>query len=361
MPFFILLPALFLLILLPLAGVWLAGRDIAPYLEFPPVQRFVSHADFSWPVFLVVLAAAAAFIMPFVVRALTRRGIAQSTPAAGPFPWWGWLGIFLGLAAWVLAWTRFTCFASFRFYTFFPLWLSYILVVNAVTFYRTGHCLLKDRSRYFLLLFPTSAVFWWLFEYLNRFVQNWYYLGIGNFSALEYFLFSSLSFSTVLPAVLSTTELLESTPRVGSGLACFLRLNCKNPRPLGWAVLVVSGLGLAGIGIWPNYLFPLLWLAPLFIITSLQVIGGQVTILSSIRQGDWSRLYRLALAALICGFFWEMWNFFSAAKWVYDIPFVCRFKLFEMPILGYIGYLPFGLECGVIGDIFGKWCSKIQK
>jgi len=57
-----------------------------------------------------------------------------------------------------------------------------------------------------------------------------------------------------------------------------------------------------------------------------------------------------ALAALLCGFFWEMWNFCSLAKWVYHVPFVQRFQVFEMPVLGYAGYLPFGLECLVVAE-----------
>ena len=56
-----------------------------------------------------------------------------------------------------------------------------------------------------------------------------------------------------------------------------------------------------------------------------------------------------ALAALTCGFFWETWNYFSLARWTYAIPFVQRFHLFEMPVLGYGGYLPFGLMCLAAG------------
>jgi hypothetical protein len=32
------------------------------------------------------------------------------------------------------------------------------------------------------------------------------------------------------------------------------------------------------------------------------------------------------------------------------VQFVNRFHVFEMPILGYAGYLPFGVECAVIAD-----------
>jgi hypothetical protein len=70
--------------------------------------------------------------------------------------------------------------------------------------------------------------------------------------------------------------------------------------------------------------------------------------------GDWQRICRYGLAALICGFFWEMWNLHSLAKWIYFVPYVDRFHLFEMPLLGYAGYLPFGLECAVIAELFMK-------
>jgi len=45
-----------------------------------------------------------------------------------------------------------------------------------------------------------------------------------------------------------------------------------------------------------------------------------------------------------------MWNFYSLPKWKYDVPFVNRFHIFEMPLLGYAGYLPFGLECAVAAE-----------
>lgn len=59
----------------------------------------------------------------------------------------------------------------------------------------------------------------------------------------------------------------------------------------------------------------------------------------------------MALAALICGVFWELWNFCSLAHWEYTVPFVQRFELFHMPLLGYAGYLPFGLECLAVADL----------
>jgi hypothetical protein len=107
-----------------------------------------------------------------------------------------------------------------------------------------------------------------------------------------------------------------------------------------------------GIVIWPNYLFPFVWVAPLLILLAIQHLLGESTVFSHLSAQGWRPILLPALAGLICGFFWEMWNFYSAAQWVYSIPFVDVFYLFEMPIVGYGGYIPFGLECVVAVGFF---------
>ena len=72
---------------------------------------------------------------------------------------------------------------------------------------------------------------------------------------------------------------------------------------------------------------------------------GEASILDGPAIGDWREVWQVALAGLVCGFFWEMWNYQSLAHWEYTVPFVHRFEVFHMPLLGYGGYLPFGLEC----------------
>ncbi len=60
----------------------------------------------------------------------------------------------------------------------------------------------------------SSALFWWYFKWLNRFVQNWYYIGIDDFfMGFAYVLHATIWFSTVLPAVAGTTEFLETVFR----------------------------------------------------------------------------------------------------------------------------------------------------
>jgi hypothetical protein len=130
----------------------------------------------------------------------------------------------------------------------------------------------------------------------------------------------------------------------------------------GWGIFLLSSVGLTGIGIWPSYLFPLVWVAPLLLITSLQAVAGEETIFSSIARGDWKALWLPALAALVCGFFWEMWNYKSLSHWEYAVPFVHRLQVFEMPLLGYAGYLPFGLECVAVVQFFlPECCGDILK
>jgi hypothetical protein len=59
---------------------------------------------------------------------------------------------------------------------------------------------------------------------------------------------------------------------------------------------------------------------------------------------DWRLVLVLFAAALICGAFWEMWNMHAWPKWVYTFPYLNQYKIFEMPLAGYLGYLPFGLD-----------------
>jgi hypothetical protein len=334
---------------LPLLGVWLTGHDPWDYAEFPPLTRYVEHAAFSWLAFVLMTAGILAVVLPFLIRVMRCwRTVPPTDPATNRFPWWGWCGVSFGMVAWILAWTRFAWFAPWQAFTFSPLWLAFIVTVNALTYRRTGHCAMIDRPGFFTLLFPVSALFWWFFEYLNRFVQNWVYEGVEALSAPDYVLFATLPFATVLPAVFGVVELLRTYPRLTAGLDRFVVLRTNRPKLWAGAVLLLSGFGLAGIGIWSDYLYPLLWVSPLLLIVCIQALRGRTTIFAPLQQGDWQEVFRWALAALICGFFWEMWNIASLARWIYNVPLVGRFPIFEMPVLGYAGYLPFGLQCAVI-------------
>jgi hypothetical protein len=207
---------------------------------------------------------------------------------------------------------------------------------------------------WFLLLFPLSAGFWWLFEYLNQFVNNWYYAGAGAESDWDYFLRATLPFSTVLPAVASTWAWLATLPRIHSIALPPLRGNAA----IAWIALLTGVIALAAIGLRADLLFPLLWVAPPLVIAGLaQLLAGE-TVFSALARGDWRPILQAALAALVCGFFWELWNYGSSVKWHYSIPYVQRFHVFEMPLLGYAGYLPFGIECALVLDLAARLIER---
>jgi hypothetical protein len=344
-----------LLVLLPLAGVMLQGMPLAVYLEFPPLTVYVQHAPFSWVAFVLLGLLPVSVLVPLIRRFLRYAG-----PAPAPllfkhsFPWWGYVGFLLVTFSWLLAWTRLQWFVSLQPYTFFPLWLGFIISVNSLTWTRTGRCLLVSRPRFFWGLFPLSSLFWWFFEYLNRFVQNWHYLGVEDFSTGQYVLHGSLCFSTVLPAVMSTEELLASFPRLTGPLQNWRRITVHRPKIWGWLFLLLAAPSLGAISIYPDFFFPMLWMAPFLIITGGQLLCSEATLFRNLQHGDWRLVWLPALAALFCGFFWELWNVNSLAHWEYSVPFVQRFHIFEMPILGYAGYLPFGLECMMVSLMFDR-------
>jgi hypothetical protein len=349
---------------LPLLGVWLTGYAVQPYLQFPPQTRFVEHAPFSWKAFVFFALLILASVLALVIIGIRswRKNVPQTDAqtAGNAFPFWGWIGVFTGVISWILAWTRFSWFTPYQPFTFSPLWFSYIVVVNALCCRRTGHSLMTDRPGFFLLLFPVSGAFWWFFEYLNRFVQNWYYVGV-DFSPWSYFWYATLPFSTVLPAVLSTSRYLEGAEWIRRAYGAVRPTRLSQPLPVGGVVLLLSAVGLAAMGVWPNYLFPFVWVCPLLILICLQTLMKERHILSDMAAGDWSIAVAAVLAALVCGGFWEMWNYCSLAKWKYNIPLVDRFPIFEMPLLGYAGYLPFGLECLAIGRMLDQLFDKKRR
>lgn len=337
---------------LPLLGVVFAGHAPGPYLQFPPLTRNVSHAPFSWIGFAAVAVGVVLCVTPFIRQWFRRRTEAECIAPVGAFPWWGWGALAFGAAAWVIAWNRFAAFDRVQLHTFTPLWLSFIVVVNALTVRRTGGCMMMSRPVYFLSLFPASAAFWWFFEFLNRFVQNWYYAAATlSVSGIEYVVYATLPFSTVLPAVLGTRELLGTYPGVDTAFGSYRPVCTHRPKAWATACLVAASAGLAGIGVWPDLLFPMVWVSPLLVIVSLNVLCGDAPLLREVSDGDWRRVVTAAFAGLACGMFWEMWNVNSLAHWVYSIPYVHGFKIFEMPVLGFAGYLPFGVACLAVGDL----------
>lgn len=352
--FFLTLVTILCLTGAPLLGIHIAGQSIEDYLAFPPMAILQPSGvpPFSWTAFSFILFLVLITVTPFIIKIFSSKGPKKISSAGSThFPSWGWAGVMIMAAGWILAWARFEWFSWFQTHTFTIPWIGYIIVVNALTYKRTGRSLLTGEPLYMTLLFLFSAAFWWYFEFLNQFTQNWYYVNIQNLDPFEFFIFATLPFSTVLPAVLSTYHLLRTFPGISSGIDHFISIPVKFPKAIALSAGALATITLMFTGVWPDYLYPAIWLAPLVIIASAMIITGTPTFLRGISNGDWSTVYLLALSALVCGFFWEMWNYFSYTRWEYAVPFAGRFRIFEMPLAGYAGYLPFGLLCGLMATL----------
>jgi len=268
--------------------------------------------------------------------------------------WHGGIGCLLLGVAWPLNWLL----PGPRTHVlFFPLWLGYILVVDAVVLRRAGSSLLTRSPRDFGMLFVISVPVWWLFEAINWRTGNWEYLGRELFSDLEYFVLASLGFSTVMPAVFGTAELFGSFP--------WMERFARGPRVPATS-RICSGLFLTGLAmlglllVSPQIFYPFAWISIFCLVEPLNVWLGKRSILTRLQHGDWRPVAALCTGALTCGFFWEMWNYLSYPKWIYHIPSANFWHLFEMPLLGYLGYLPFGLELYVMAQLMQRGTFQLQ-
>ena len=253
-------------------------------------------------------------------------------------PYRGLLGLLLIAIAWPLSWAQ---SGTGLQYTFFPLWLGFILAIDGLVLRRTGTSLIVRSPKIMAAMFVVAMPYWWTFEAINSVTHNWVYIGSKeNTNVLDY-LESSLAFSVVIPAVFEVSELIGSFGFIKrfAGLPALV-LNRRQ-------VILVAVLGLTSLAallVWPTYLFPITWICLFFIFDPINHLTGRPSIISQVRNGDFRLVIAFALGALVCGFFWEMWNNEASVSWEYNVGIFDFARIFQMPLLGYGGYLPFGLE-----------------
>src|SRR5262245_58348128 len=102
------------------------------------------------------------------------RRMASSEARARPrFPVHGWIGLALLAVVWPLNWSL---EGNRTHLLFAPLWLGYILTVDACVVRRAGSSILTRSPALFVQLFLLSAPGWWLFELINARLENWEYV-----------------------------------------------------------------------------------------------------------------------------------------------------------------------------------------
>ncbi|MBI5968417.1 MAG: hypothetical protein HY882_11255 [Deltaproteobacteria bacterium] len=247
---------------------------------------------------------------------------------------------------------------SFVSIYFTPLvWSGYILFIDSIIFRRKGASLILTRPREFALMLPLSIFFWLVFEFYNLYIQNWHYVGLPEAIHLRW-LGYAWAFATIWPAILETAEALAGWQRISSGKIQPLRITKKHlffsfifgVFCLAFPLIVSPNLA--------KYLAAPVWLGFIFFLDPLNYWMGRKSLFRDLEGGDLRVLYSLLLSGFLCGLLWEFWNYWAGAKWYYTIPILGNVKIFEMPVLGYLGFPPFAVECYVmycfVRNIFTK-------
>ena len=224
-------------------------------------------------------------------------------------------------------------------------WTGYILFVDGLVWRRRGSSLLMNERAEALFLAAMSVPLWVIFELYNKHaLHNWYYEGLPE-NLLVRNIGYAWAFATIWPAIFETGELIAALrdPRAPDDVK-------PPPRvPLGasgW-LSVAAGAALLVIPIvYPStWLAAPVWLGFIFLLDPLNASLGAESIRGDLRHGRRQRLVNLSLGGLVCGIIWECWNYWARSKWIYNVPVPPHIKIFEMPLAGYGGFLPFAIEC----------------
>lgn len=272
--------------------------------------------------------------------------VSRGTDRAGRFALHGYIGLLVMVAAEVLL------FSGNRLvgHWFTPIvWTGYILFVDALLYRIKGRSLLMNDRPELLILAVISISGWWLCEFYNapRFWNSdwelwWHYHNLEPNPYLRRFGYD-WAFATIFPLQFLTAELCRLTIFKGFSKGPAVKLNTR-PLTVVWVILGVVGT------VWPLiypsvWLAPIIWLSFIFLLDPLNALRGWPSITGDLARGDWRRLCSLLLAGLVCGFLWEFFNYWALSKWTYTVPYFGDIKIFEMPVLGYLGFPPFAIEC----------------
>ena len=165
------------------------------------------------------------------------------------------------------------------------------------------------------------------------------------------------SFATITPGIFETADLIESFGwfRVGS------RVRFSSPAQRG--MIIFGAICLLLPLVTPKAvaarLFVLVWIGFVFLLDPINYRLGLPSLIGDLAQGRRARVCSLLASGWACGWLWEFWNYWAGAKWHYVFPMFQEWKIFEMPVPGYLGFLPFALECFVM-YVTARWLLRLR-
>jgi hypothetical protein len=218
-------------------------------------------------------------------------------------------------------------------------WTGLILFLDALRKRRRGVSLLSDHPREMVLLALISIGSWLVFEGYNVFLGNWTYVGLPENPWIR-FPGYAWAFATISPGMFLIYETLSDL-FPGEDRPTYPRL----PNAVFWPFVVFGAACMVVPLAWPStHMTPLVWIGFAFFLDPVNGRLGERSILSEFFTGQFRSMPLFFLAGLIAGLLWEFWNYWALAKWHYDVPYLGHVKLFEMPVLGFLGFMPFIIE-----------------
>ena len=224
---------------------------------------------------------------------------------------------------------------------YFPIvWFGYILVVDALVYRLKNKSLISNKPKLFFSLIVLSAVFWWTFELFNKGISLFHGAPYWAYHNASLDIFSTIPFSTVLPAVFETAELLST-------IHLFDKVKLKKEHKINKSLLIaMTWIGIAFLVvpfiIESPYLGQAMWFGFFFLLDPFNYMHNKPSIIGCLKAKKFVIPISLFIGGMVCGFFWEFWNYWAIPKWIYTMnpPFL-GIRLFEMPLSGYIMYGPF--------------------
>ena len=269
-----------------------------------------------------------------------------SPKTKGSFKPYGLIGLIVIITAEILLFLKVKPVMIF----FTPLvWTGYILFVDNLILKLQGESLIYNRRKEFFLMFPISVALWLIFEFYNIFLDNWHYINLPENIWIRLIGFT-WSFATIWPAILETAELFRV-------LHIFDKIKIRE-RSISPKILRASiGFGaiflIIPIAFPSRYLAVLVWLGFVLFLDPINYFFGTKSLFRDLEKGKLNNLFSLLLSGLTCGLLWEFWNYWALSKWIYTVPILGNIKIFEMPVVGYLGFLPFAVECYIMYNSIG--------
>jgi hypothetical protein len=112
-----------------------------------------------------------------------------------------------------------------------------------------------------------------------------------------------------------------------------------------------------------GYLWAPVWVGWILLLEPFNYGRGLPSLFRDWENRQWGRTFQLAMAGALCGVLWEFWNAWAYTKWVYifPVPLGANLKYFEMPLLGFLGFLPFAVEYFVLFHFVASFYTREDK